>query len=322
MSRGMIDISDKPVVFRKASAVGKITLKPETIETIKKGGIRKGDPLEAAKLAAIAAAKKTPELLTFCHPIPIDSVEVEFNVGKDSIEAKVTASAWAKTGVEMEALVGVTNALNTIWDMTKYLEKDKAGQYPTTRISDISVTEKVKLANGDAAEGKGKTHEKHKHKAPRELRIAVITVSTTRTVETDISGKLLKEIIEKNGHAVSDYAVVPDLKEEIAGAVKKLLGEGADAVIVNGGTGTAPADVTIEALRPLFTKEISAFGQLLAILSYREIGTAYANSRATAGIVDSRPVYCIPGSPDACRLAAEKLIMPEIGHTVMHARGG
>jgi cyclic pyranopterin phosphate synthase len=146
MGKGMVDISNKPVVFRKATAAGKITLRPETVETINKGEIRKGDPLTAARLAAIAAVKKTPELLTFCHPIPIDSVEVDFEVASESIEVKVTASAWAKTGVEMEALVGVTNALNTIWDMTKYLEKDRAGQYPQTRISDIRVVEKVKLA--------------------------------------------------------------------------------------------------------------------------------------------------------------------------------
>ncbi len=153
MTRGMVDISDKPVVFRKATAVGKITLKKETVETIRGGEIRKGDPLSAARLAAIAAVKKTPELLTFCHQIPIDLVEVDFEVGEDSIEVKVTAAAWAKTGVEMEALVGVANALNTIWDMTKYLEKDRAGQYPTTRISDIRVTEKTMLAPEGANNG-------------------------------------------------------------------------------------------------------------------------------------------------------------------------
>ncbi len=153
MAKGMVDISDKPVVFRKASASGKITLKAGTVTAIRKGEIRKGDPLTAARLAAIAAVKKTPELLTFCHPIPIDSVEVDFEVGDESIEVKVTAAAWAKTGVEMEALVGATNALNTIWDMTKYLEKDRAGQYPTTRITEVRVTEKTKLAPEETANG-------------------------------------------------------------------------------------------------------------------------------------------------------------------------
>ncbi len=166
------------------------------------------------------------------------------------------------------------------------------------------------------------THEHHKHEATGSLKIAVVTVSTTRDPQTDGSGSLLKELIEKNGHAVTGYAVIPDLVKDIAETVQMFIEDGADAVIVNGGTGVAPADVTIEALKPLFTKEITGFGQLFTLLTYEEIGTAGVNSRATAGIVNGRPVYCIPGSPNACRLAAEKLIMPEIGHTVKHARGG
>jgi molybdenum cofactor biosynthesis protein B len=166
------------------------------------------------------------------------------------------------------------------------------------------------------------THKHHKHEAPGNLKIAVVTVSTTRAAETDGSGKLLREIIEKNGHTVAGYDVIPDRENDISGTVQTFIEEGADAVIVNGGTGVAPADVTIEALKPLFSKEITGFGQLFTILTYEEIGTAGVNSRATAGIVNGRPVYCIPGSPNACRLAAEKLIMPEIGHTVKHARGG
>jgi len=166
------------------------------------------------------------------------------------------------------------------------------------------------------------THEKHKHESPKNLKIAVLTVSTTRNEETDLSGPMLKDVIEENGHSVAGYAVVPDLKKEIAQTVKKFIDEGAEAVIVNGGTGIAPADVTIETLEPDFSKKIPAFGQLFINLSYDEIGTACINSRATAGIIDRKPVYCIPGSPAACMLAAEKLIMPDIGHTVMHARGG
>lgn len=323
MGKGMVDISEKPVVFRKASAAGKITLKQKTIKAVKAGEIRKGDPLTAARIAAIEGVKKTPDLLAFCHPVPIDSVEVDFKVRKESIEVVVSAAAWAKTGVEMEALVGVTNALNTIWDMTKYLEKDDAGQYPTTQISDIRVTKKVKLALERAPEpapaGLEPTHRKHKREAPKSLKVAIITVSSTRSPETDVSGEVLKKIVKKNGHSIADYAVVPDVGTEIAETVSAFIEEGAQAVIVNGGTGAAPSDVTIEALEPIFSKKLTAFGQLLAILSYQEIGTAFMASRATAGIVDGRPVYCIPGSPAACKLAAEKLIIPELAHVVKHA---
>ena len=139
-----IDISDKKEVKREAVASGRIYLKKETINEIKNKTIKKGDPLEAAQLAAINAVKETPNLIFLCHQIPIGSVNTEFNVNEDNIEAIVTVKTTAKTGVEMEALVGVSICLNTIWDMVKYPEKDGNGQYPGTRITDIRVIKKIK----------------------------------------------------------------------------------------------------------------------------------------------------------------------------------
>ncbi|MHA2231613.1 MAG: cyclic pyranopterin monophosphate synthase MoaC [Candidatus Hodarchaeales archaeon] len=140
----MIDISAKASVHRKAVASGKIFLKPETLEKIHGGKIKKGDPLAVGQIAAILAVKQTPFLIPFCHPIQITSVDVQFTIEKDHIEATCTVQAVEKTGVEMEALVGVTNALNTIWDMVKYIEKDAQGQYPSTRISEVGVLSKIK----------------------------------------------------------------------------------------------------------------------------------------------------------------------------------
>jgi cyclic pyranopterin phosphate synthase len=140
----MIDVSDKEVVHREAEATGRIRLKPETIEKIRSGEIEKGDPLPAAEIACILAVKKTPELLPMCHPIPITSVDTEFIVTEDYIEARCRVTADYKTGVEMEALTGVATALLTIWDMVKYLEKDEDGQYPSTAITGVKVTEKRK----------------------------------------------------------------------------------------------------------------------------------------------------------------------------------
>jgi cyclic pyranopterin phosphate synthase len=139
-----VDISDKKVVKREARAFGRIFLKEDTIEKIKNKEIKKGDPLEAAQIAAINAVKQTQYLIPLCHQIPITFVNTVFEIRKDSIEATVEVRAEAKTGVEMEALVGVSICLSTIWDMVKYLEKDEEGQYPTTRITDIRVLEKVK----------------------------------------------------------------------------------------------------------------------------------------------------------------------------------
>jgi cyclic pyranopterin phosphate synthase len=141
---GMVDISRKETIARSATASGKIFLKKETIEKIKNKEIKKGDPLQIAEIAGINGVKKTPELIAHCHPIPIERIVLDFKIEKDHINAVCTVKANAKTGVEMEALVGVTNALNTIWDVVKYLEKDENGQFPTTKITDIRVLKKTK----------------------------------------------------------------------------------------------------------------------------------------------------------------------------------
>jgi cyclic pyranopterin phosphate synthase len=140
----MIDISGKDKVFRTASAVGKIKLKRTTIDAIRKAEIKKGDPLTVGEIAAILTVKKTPEMIPLCHNIPIGKVDVEYVLSKDYIEAKCAVFTNAQTGVEMEALVGVTTALLNIWDITKYLEKDDDGQYPSTVITDVRVVEKRK----------------------------------------------------------------------------------------------------------------------------------------------------------------------------------
>ena len=140
----MIDVSDKEIVHRVAKASGRIYLKTETIQAIREGTIKKGDPLYAAEIASIQAAKKTPDLIPLCHPIPIGAVNTEFIIEQDYIEAFCTVTADYKTGVEMEALAGVSIALLNIWDMTKYLEKDEKGQYPSAIIKDIKVVEKRK----------------------------------------------------------------------------------------------------------------------------------------------------------------------------------
>lgn len=141
---GMIDVGEKPIIHRMAETAGTIHLSPKTIEVIKAGGIKKGDPLQAAEITAMNAAKQTHLLIPHCHQIPLDSVSVDFEVSETFIKARCLVKAQARTGVEMEALVGVSLALNTVWDMVKYLEKDENGQYPDTRITDIHVLKKEK----------------------------------------------------------------------------------------------------------------------------------------------------------------------------------
>lgn len=142
--KGMVDIGEKEVVRRKAVASGKIKLGKRSIDAIGSGTVKKGDVLEAAKITAIQAVKSTPDIVPYCHPIPIESVQVDFKITEDSLTCVVEVNAHYRTGVEMEALTGVSAALLTVWDMVKYLEKDEKGQYPSTRITDIKVVTKEK----------------------------------------------------------------------------------------------------------------------------------------------------------------------------------
>jgi len=140
----MVDISGKGDVTRKATAAGKIYLRPETLKAIREGTTVKGNVLATARVAATMAVKNTSNMIPMCHPIPISSVSVDFSEGEQFIEAKVTVKMTGKTGVEMEALTGVSVALLTVWDMVKSAEKDADGQYPVTSITDIRVLEKKK----------------------------------------------------------------------------------------------------------------------------------------------------------------------------------
>ena len=141
----MIDISEKDSILRIATASGKISLKKETIERIKNKNIKKGDVFTIAKIAAINAVKKVPDLIPLCHPIPISNVDVDFNHEDDNvIKVTCTVKSISKTGVEMEALMGVNIALLNIWDVVKMYEKDSNGQYPITVITEVKVYEKIK----------------------------------------------------------------------------------------------------------------------------------------------------------------------------------
>lgn len=140
----MVDISSKNEAERVAIVKGRIRLRKETIEKIRKGEIEKGDVITVAKVAGILAAKRTPEIIPLCHPIPLTNIKIDIKILDDYVEVKAIVKTVAKTGVEMEALTATTASLLTIWDMVKKYEKDERGQYPYTRIEDIRVIEKSK----------------------------------------------------------------------------------------------------------------------------------------------------------------------------------
>jgi len=156
------------------------------------------------------------------------------------------------------------------------------------------------------------------HKQTSSLNAAIITISNTRTLENDDSGKLIKELLIKNNHKVIEHLVIKDDKVRIKSSILELVNKEIHGVITNGGTGITKTDVTIEAVKPLFNKELPGFSTVFQELSYNEIGSASILSRATAGIINNKAVFCLPGSPKAVELAMNKLILPEIGHIVKH----
>jgi len=173
------------------------------------------------------------------------------------------------------------------------------------------------------------SHEKHKEKAEgRTYTVAVITVSTSRFQKygkcedpercEDESGKIITGLLKKAGHKTT-YWLLKDDCLDIETTVVEML-ERADAAIVCGGTGLTPGDVTIESVMPMFEKVIPGFGELFRAMSYEEVGTASVLSRAVAGTMQGKAIFCIPGSPNAARLATGKIIVPELGHILSHVQ--
>lgn len=157
----------------------------------------------------------------------------------------------------------------------------------------------------------------HRAAGPSSLGIAIVTVSDTRGPAEDKSGALLRELFTKAGHHADEPKIVKDDAAEIRVAVQAAAGDDAvRAIVVNGGTGIAKRDVTIEAITPMLDKTLPGFGEIFRALSYEEIGAAAILSRAVAGSMGRRMVFVLPGSSNAVRLAAEKLILPELGHLV------
>ena len=163
------------------------------------------------------------------------------------------------------------------------------------------------------------THEHKKH-APQKACMAVLSVSSTRSLENDESGQWIKKNAISTGHDVFLHQVVRDDFKEIREAVTRCVNDPAvQIIILTGGTGIALKDVTIEAVQPLLEKELTGFSVLFAQLSYKEIGAAAMLSRTTGGIIGNTLVFCIPGSLNACKLALKELILPELGHLIKHA---
>jgi len=169
----------------------------------------------------------------------------------------------------------------------------------------------------------------HKERASKSLGFALIVCSTSRHKDfkagkpvVDESGDLIAKTVQAHGQSVVFRELIPDDKTLIEKSVEKAFqSTEVDAVIICGGTGISPTDVTIETVKPMLEKKLPGFGEIFRWLSYEEIGSAAVMTRAIAGVSKGKAVFCVPGSPQAVKLCLEKLILPEAGHIILHARG-
>jgi molybdenum cofactor biosynthesis protein B len=175
-------------------------------------------------------------------------------------------------------------------------------------------------------EGRMSVPTKHKYGIKKHYKSAILTISTSKYWAKDkgtedigdLSGESAQELVRENGHEVVYYDVLPDDEAKIHEGISNAVRTDADFIITSGGTGLTKHDVTIEVVSKLLKKEITGFGELFRLKSYEEIGTAALLSRAIAGVIDQKVIFCLPGSPEAVQLALNELILPEIAHILKH----
>jgi cyclic pyranopterin phosphate synthase len=279
---GMFDVANKPDTLRRAVALAIVRTSPETIQLVKEGRSPKGDIIEAAKIAATMAAKKTWDLLPYCHSIPIDNVKVDVELKESSIEVRVETKTVWKTGVEMESLTAASIGALTIYDMLKPVDENLS-------IESIKLLEKSGGIKGTP------------EKSSKKLRAAVLVISdsTSQGTREDKSGKLAVELLEKKGFEISEYAVVADDLGSIESSLAKFCDElKVDLVITTGGTGIGPRDVTPEATRKIIQKEMQGLSEAMRTYGQRRTPLSML-SRGVSGVRGNTLIVNMPGSVKA-----------------------
>ena len=300
----MIDVSPKFKTLRYAKAEGFITTDREIIERIKNKSIPKGDVLEISRAAGINIAKKTSEIIVFCHPVPVDWISVSFEILESRIKIIAEVKAVWKTGVEMEALTAVYSALLNIYDMLKPLTNNLL-------IGDIKVVEKKG----------GKSDFRDRFAKDIKAAVLVISDSTYNGEREDKSGKIIKEFLTYNSVLVELYEVLPDDKEKIKQRLLELSDkEKIDLIITTGGTGLGPKDLTPEATVEVIEKEVPGIAE--AIRKYGKDMTPFAMlSRELSGIRNQSIIINLPGSTNGVKESLQ-VLFPGLLHAYSMMQGG
>lgn len=275
----MIDITHKPTTHRIATAEATVQVgSDETMKRIQQGTVPKGDVFTMAKTAALFGVKRTPDAIPECHPIPVESTEVSFETYDNQITIVVEAQTIYRTGIEVEAMHGASNGALTMYDMLKPID------------------DKIDIQNVKLRDKKGgKTDYADKFQQDFTAAVIVCSDSIANGDKTDKAGLAIQDKLEANNIQVADYTIIPDEEEIIQKKVNAYCDQGMDMVLITGGTGLSPRDVTPEAVRPLLDVEIP--GIMEAARSYGQERTPFAMlSRGIAGLKGETLIAAMPGS--------------------------
>ncbi len=299
----MIDISSKIETLRTAIAQSRILAKKETIERALRGDTPKGDVLNVARAAAVLAAKKTPELIPYCHPLALDFVKVDFIPQENEIVIHTEVKAIGRTGVEMEALTAAMVAALNIYDMLKGIDKEVI-------IGETRLIEK----HG------GKSDFRETFSKKLSAAVLVTSDSVSQGKKQDKSGKIIVEEMKRFPVEVLHYEIVADDQELIRKKILEWVENKIQLILTTGGTGLGPRDVTVEAVRTLIEREVPGIAE--AMRSFGQKRTPYAMlSRGVVGLRENTLLVTFPGSSQGVR-ESMAAIFPNVLHLFNMMRGG
>lgn len=298
----MKPVTDKITTKRRAVASAVLRCAPATVERVRSNDLPKKDAVVVARVAAVEAAKRTPQIIPYCHPIPVDAVHIDIRLHEDHITIDTTVEAIWKTGVEMEALTAASVAALTLYDMLKAVD--------TSMTIEAVHLEKKRGGKSDFTD-----------RPPEGYRAAVIVTSdgTFAGTREDRSGRVIAERLAQFG-LDPQYDVLPDEQEQIESRLRALCSEGYDLVLTTGGTGLGPRDVTVESAARVV--ERTAPGIVEAARAYGQSRTPYAMlSRGVAGVCGRTLIVTLPGSSRGAAESCDALL-PALFHAWPMVRGG